>query len=160
MTLDKMIELAKDHATRVMVGSKAELTPAWLLITAKGDIEIFATPWGNNREKHLIIETMRDVMREKHATAYSMVTEAWMAHATAEEMKSGEYGGVPPSQRSDRQEAVAIMAANRDGEHRYQTLATVRGAEGKCVELRELSTTEDRFTGIFDNLLDDRRRAN
>jgi hypothetical protein len=142
-----------------MVGSSAELTPAWLLITVKGEIEIFATPWGNNRQKHLVIETMRDVMREKQATAYSMVTEAWLAHATAEEMRSSEYSGLPPSERSDRQEAVVIMAANKDGEHRYETLTTVRGPKGKCVELRQLSGTEDQFTGVFDNLLDDRRRA-
>jgi hypothetical protein len=159
MTLDDMVRLAREHATRVMVGSKAELTPAWLLITAKGDIEIFATPWGDDRQKRTVIEVMRDVMREKHATAYSMVTEAWMARATAEEAKSAEYSGLPPSQRADRQEAVVIMAANKDGEHRYETLATMRGDKGKCVELRQLSGTEDQFTGIFDNLLDDKRRA-
>jgi hypothetical protein len=158
MTLDEMVKLAREHATRVMVGLQDELTPAWLLITAKGDIEIFATPWGNNREKHLVIETMRDVMREKHAAAYSMLTEAWMLRVTGDAAK-GEYKGPMPSESPDRQECVVIMAANRDGEHRYETLETVRGAEGKCVELRQLSGTEDRFTGVFDNLLDDRRRA-
>jgi hypothetical protein len=159
MKLDEMVRHAREHASRVMVGSKAELTPAWALITAKGDIEIFATPWGNAREKHMVIETMRDVMREKRCTAYSMVTEAWLAHATAEEMKSAEYSGLPPSQRSDRREAVVIMAANKDGEHRYETLMTMRAGDGTCAELRPLSGSEDRFVGVFDNLLDDRRRA-
>ena len=161
MTLDEMVKLAREHATRVMVGLQDDLTPAWLLITAKGDIEIFMTPWGNDREKHLVIETMRDIMREKRATAYSMLTEAWMACATPEETKSGDYSGLPPSQRADRQECVVMMAADKAGDSRYQSLETVREAEGKCIELRQLSTVEDRFTGIFDNLLmDDRRRAN
>jgi hypothetical protein len=157
MTLDKMIELARDHANRVMVGSKAELTPAWLLITAKGDIEIFNTPWENTRQKYLIIETMRNVMREKHCTAHSIVTEAWSLHVTGDAAQ-GEYKGPMPSESPDRQECVVVMAANKD-EYRYQTLETVRAANGTCAELRQLSGIEDRFTGLFDNLLDDKRRA-
>lgn len=160
MTLEAMMRLARDQANRVMVGTKDELTPVWLLVTGAGKIEIFATPWGNTREKHVVIETMRDVMREKRVTAYSLLTEAWMARATPEEAKEGGYIGLPPSQRPDRMEAVVIMAANKSGEHRYESLQTMRAADGTCAELRQLSTTEDRFTGIFDNLLDDKRRAN
>jgi hypothetical protein len=159
MTLDKMIALAANHARTVMVDSKGELTPAWLVITDKGSIEIFATPWGNNREKHVVIETMRDVMREKHATAYSMVTEAWMLRVQGVGLTEENYTGPMPSESPDRQECVVVMAANKDGEHRYQTLETVRGDKGKCVELRVLSSVEDRFTGIFDNLLVDKKRA-
>ena len=40
------------------------------------------------------------------------------------------------------------------------TLQTVRAADGTCTELRALSAVEDRFTGVFDNLLDNKRRAN
>jgi hypothetical protein len=160
MTLDDMIRLAREHATRVMVGSKDELTPAWLVISGKGAIEIFATPWGNNLEKQLVIETMRDVMRENHATAYSMLTEAWMLRVHGVGITEENYKGPMPSESPDRQECVVIMAANRDGEHRYQSMETVRGDEGKCVELRPLSGSEDRFTGIFDNLLVNKRRAN
>jgi hypothetical protein len=158
MTLDDMIRLAREHANRIMVGTKEELSPAWLLITGKGAIEIFATPWGNNREKYIVIETMRDIMREKNATAYSMLTEAWMLRVQGVGITEENYKGPMPSESPDRQECVVMMAANRDGEHRYQTLETVRGAEGKCVELRPLSGTEDRFMGIFDNLLVDKRR--
>jgi hypothetical protein len=158
MTLDDMMKLATDQANRVMVGTKAELQPAWLLVTGKGDVEIFMTPWGNNREKHLVIETMRDVMREKRCTAYSMLTEAWMLRVQGVTDEK-EYTGPMPSESPDRQECVVAMAANKAGEHRYQTLETVRAADGTCSELRALSTVEDRFTGVFDNLLDDKRRA-
>jgi hypothetical protein len=162
MTLDEMVKLATDQANRVMVGTKDELTPVWLLVTGKGDkptdVTIYATPWGNTREKHLVIETMRDVMREKRCTAYSMLTEAWMLRVTGDAAK-GEYKGPMPSESPDRQECVVVMAANKDGEHRYHTLETVRAADGTCSELRQLSGAEDQFTGIFDNLLDRKERA-
>jgi hypothetical protein len=158
MTLDEMMQRAADQARLVMVGTKRELEPSWLLITGKGDVEIFMTPWGNDREKRMVIETMRDVMREKRCTAYSFLTEAWMAHATAEERKDGEYHGPPASERPDREECVMTMAANKAGEHRYQMFETVRGVDGTCAELRP-SSKEQQWTGIFDNLLDDKRRA-
>jgi hypothetical protein len=164
MTLDKMMELAKDQANRVMVGTKDELTPIWLLVTEKGDkpddVTVYATPWGNNREKHLVIETMRDVMRERRCTAYSMLTEAWMLRVQGVGITEENYTGPTPSESPDRQECVVAMAANKAGEHRYQTLQTVRAADGTCTELRALSAVEDRFTGVFDNLLDNKRRAN
>jgi hypothetical protein len=159
MTLDEMITLARDQALRVMVGTKAEIQPSWLLVTGKGDIEIFMTPWGNSREKRLVIETMRDVMREKRVSAYSMLTEAWMLRVPGVTSEK-EYTGPMPSESPDRQECVVMMAANKAGEHRYQTMETVRDAEGKCIELRQLSSVEDRFTGVFDNLLDKREKAN
>jgi hypothetical protein len=157
MTLDEMMQLAADQARRTMVGTKAELEPSWLLITGKGDVEIFMTPWGNTREKHLIIETMRDVMREKRCTAYSFLTEAWTATIKGDEAKR-PYDGPPPSERPDREECVVTMAANKAGEHRYQMFETVRGVDGTCAELRP-SSKEQQWTGIFDNLLDDKRRA-
>jgi hypothetical protein len=160
MSLDEMLTLAENQARTVMIGTKVELTPVWLMVTWDGKIEIFATPWGSDLEKRLAIEAMRLTMREKQVQAYSMLTEAWMARATPDEVKQQEYSGLPPSQRADRQEAVVIMAANRDGETRYRTLETVRARNGKCAELRQLSTEEHQFTGIFDNLLDDKRRAN
>jgi hypothetical protein len=159
MTLEDMVKLAEDQARRVMIGTKRELTPMWLLVTAKGDVEVFATPWGNNREKRLVIETMRDVMREKRATAYSMLTEAWMLRVQGVGITEENYTGPMPSESPDRQECIVVMAANRDGEHRYQTMETVRAADGTCAEFRSVSKPEDQFTGIFDNLLDDRKRA-
>jgi hypothetical protein len=120
MTLEGMMRLAENQARTVMVGSKAELTPAWLLITEAPAVEIFVTPWGNDREKRLVIETMRLVMKEKRCTAYSMLTEAWMLRIPGD--PSQDYTGPPPSQHKDRQECVVLMAANKAGEHRYQTL--------------------------------------
>jgi hypothetical protein len=162
MTLDKMVELAEDQARRVMVGTKDELTPVWLLVSGEGDkpddVMIFATPWSTNNEKRLVIASMRQIMKETRCTAYSMLTEAWMLRVMGDAAK-GEYKGPMPSESPDRQECVVVMAANSDGEHRYHTLETVRAADGTCTDLRQLSGAEDRFTGVFDNLLDRKERA-
>jgi hypothetical protein len=160
MTLDEMMGHAADQARRVMIGTKAELTPVWLLVTGRGEIEVFATPWGNNLEKRLTIETMREVMRETRCTAYSLLTEAWMLRVKGAALEDfDDYKGLRPSESPDRQECVVTMAANKAGEHRYATFETVRNAKGKCIELRPISTSEDRWTGVFGNLLAEKRTA-
>jgi hypothetical protein len=148
-TLDDLMRLAGDQARRVMVGTKEELEPAWLLVS-EGRAEVYQTPWNSDLEKRLVIETMRRIMKEERCTAYSLVTEAWMLRVDQPE---AEYTGPSPSQSPDRQECVVVMAANGEGEHRYRTFETVRAADGTCTELRDLSKSEDRFSGVFDNLL-------
>jgi hypothetical protein len=160
VTLDEMLTLAETQARTVMIGTQEELTPVWLMLGWDGNVEIVATPWFNDEQKHLVIEAMRLLMREKQVSAYSFLTEAWMARISGKEAGK-EYKGPPPSQRADRQEAVVVMAANRAGEHRYRNYETVRDKRGRCTELRRLGGAEDRISSyIFDNLLDDKRRAN
>ncbi len=160
MTLDEMMRLAEDQARRVLIGTKEELMPSWLMVDGVGKVQIFATPWRNTEEKHLTVEAMRLIMRQSQAQAYSLLTEAWMATVTGEEAKR-PYEGPPPSERPDRTEAVVVMAANRAGEHRYHTLRIVRGKKGVCDALERLDGSEDMFSStLFDNLLQDKERAN
>jgi hypothetical protein len=160
MTLDEMIQLAEDQARRTMIGTKEELAPMWLTLDVDGKVEIVATPWSGGHEKELTIELMRVSMRARQIVAYSLLTEAWMARASAEEVKTGGYIGKPPSERADRVEAVVAMAANKAGEHRYKNWQTIRDKKGRCKELRPLVGPEDQLMSIFDNLLDDHRRSN
>ena len=153
MTLEDMLNLAEQQAQRVLLGTKEELMPSWLLVTGKGAVEIYATPWSNTREKHLVTLCMKDIMREKHCTAYSLLVEAWMATVAGEEAKE-PYDGPPPSERPDRQECVVIMAVDHAGKHVHKHLMIKRDAEGRCAELRRLDGPEDKITSmIFDNLL-------
>lgn len=154
MTLEEMVNLAEQQAQRVLLGTKEELMPSWLLVTGRGDVEIYATPWSNTREKNLVTLCMKDIMREKHCTAYSLLVEAWMATVTGDEAKK-PYDGPPPSQRSDRQECVVITAADHAGQHAHKHLQIERDAEGRCAKLTRLDGPEDKITSeIFDNLLD------
>lgn len=154
ITLDQMIKTAEDQARRVLIGTKEELVPAWVMVSL-GKAEIVATPWDGYINKQLVIEAMRALMRERQVQAYSLVVEAWFVTANAID---DEYTGPPPSERTDRKECVVAMAANKAGEHRHLHLEIIRDKKGRCVELRRLSP-EDRITSwIFDNLLDDGRR--
>jgi hypothetical protein len=159
MDLENMIKLAEDQARRVLIGTREELTPIWL-VQSEGKVEVTATPWANNDQKRMTVEFMRRRMREQNATAYSLLTEAWYSVISVLEAAK-EYTGPPPSERADRKEAVVAMAADRDGKHIYRHWEIIRDHQGRTRELRRLDGPEDRISsGIFDNLLDDRRRAN
>jgi hypothetical protein len=159
MTLEEMVGLAEDHARRILVGTKEELLPQWLIVGADDKIEIWATPWSSASEKRLVVEAMRSTLRQGHAKAYSLLVEAWYSVLPASEAPT-EYTGPPPSERPDRQEAVVVTAANREGEVVYRQWEIVRSSKGggKCIDLRRLDGPEDRMTSaLFDNLLDERK---
>jgi hypothetical protein len=155
MTLDEMVKLAEEQARRVLIGTREQLLPSWLLASL-GDVLIVATPWGNDDDKHLVIRAMREVMQEKQVHAYSILTEAWMVHERipdGQTADSFEYRGLPPRERPDRLEAVMITAEDRYGGHRNRSFEILRDKKGRCVELKRLDGAEDRIEGIFDGLL-------
>lgn len=157
ITLEKMIGLALQQAERVLIGTKEELVPSWLLVTGEGKVEIFATPWRNTQEKHLTVAAMREVMSNRQCTAYSLLTEAWYSRLPASEAGK-EYTGPPPSERPDRQEAVVVTAANHWGQTVFRQWEIVRDQKGRTRELRRLDGPEDLMTSaLFDNLLESRR---
>jgi hypothetical protein len=157
MTLDDMVSLAEDQARRVLIGTKEKLMPQWLLASLDRTT-IYATPWGGNDEKHLVIAAMGHLMRAEQVHAYSLLVEAWFA---VEKLAPGEkaperaadYKGPPVSERPDRRECVVITAENRYGEHRNAHLEIIRDKKGRCAELKRFDGPEDRITGIFDGLL-------
>jgi hypothetical protein len=157
VTVEQLISLAETQAKNVLIGTKEELTPAWLVVDWTGNVEIFATPWQNNEEKHLVTVVMREIMRARQAQAYSLLVEAWFARVPQEEMGK-EYTGPSPSQRDDRSEGVVAVAVHRDGQQAHRHWEIVRSEGGACVELRRLDGPEDRISStLFDNLLDDGR---
>jgi hypothetical protein len=158
MDLEEMIRLAEEQARRVLVGTKEQLIPQWLLASLDRTM-IVATPWGGDDEKHLVIGVMRAMMREEQVHAYSLLVEAWFAHEKVPEGTSPDsfkYRGLPPSQRPDRKESVVAMATNRYGKHLHRHWEIVRGKKGKCVDLKRMDGPEDQISGIFDNLLGER----
>jgi len=154
MTLDDMIRLAEDQARRVLIGTKEELAPMWMLRGLDGSVEIIATPWGGPEQKHLTVEAMRSVMRKRQIIAYSLLVEAWFAHAERDEVNAdGTIKGPMPSQRPDRKECVCILAQDHYGARRNLHLEIIRDKSGRCAELRKMTGAEDVITGIFDDLL-------
>lgn len=154
-----MVDLAEQQARRILLGTKEELIPQWLLASLDG-VEIVATPWGGGNEKYLAIEVMRNMMRAKQVHAYSLLVEAWFVNEKVPEGQTPEgvkYRGPPPSERPDRKESVCAMAANRYGKHLHRHWEIIRDKKGRCAELRLMTEYEDRISGIFDSLLDEVR---
>jgi hypothetical protein len=155
MTLDEMVKLAEDQARRILIGTREELTPMWLL-SRPGEVRVVATPWGDNDQKHLTVLAMRAMMREEQVHAYSFLVEAWSVHERTPKgttSENFEYSGPPPSERPDRSEAVMITAEDRYGGHRNRSFEIIRDKKGRCAELKRLDHPEDTITGIFDGLL-------
>lgn len=161
MTLDDMMQLAEDQARRILLRTRAELIPQWVYVKGDGNVNIVATPWHNNHEKHLAVELMRKAMKLDQATAYSLLVEAWFKQIEGPEAQK-PYTGPPPSELPDRKEAVVISAADREGNSLHRHFEIIRDHQARCIELKRMDWPEDRITSaVFDNLLaDDRGRSN
>jgi hypothetical protein len=132
--LDALLELAGDHARRVLVEMKeAELTPTFLMIT---DRETIFTPalWRDEREKAAILAAVRAIMKKRGVVRYSMVSEAWTA-MQPEGWKPGMPQGPLPGDRPDRKEVVIAIAADK-ATSKSRTWDIIRGESGSIVELR------------------------
>jgi hypothetical protein len=79
-TLQDLIKVAGMHARAVMIELNQGLMPTWLYWGETGAI-IMGTPWDSEIEKKVMAMAVRRAMLKDNATAYSMVTEAWVASA-------------------------------------------------------------------------------
>lgn len=80
-TVDKLILLAEQQARNVLLVMRQTLLPTWVIIDAKGQPHVHATPWESDRDKRLAELAMKLEMRVCKARAYSFLTEAWAAKA-------------------------------------------------------------------------------
>jgi len=119
--LNKLIELAHSHAAAVLLAQKRrELLPTWMLLNAKGEAHIEATPWRDDKEKRLAEIFMKLQMRKHGTVAYSFVTEAWAAIAP-EGWRPGQPRTFPePRKDPTRREMVIALACTAD-EHRMKS---------------------------------------
>ncbi len=159
MTLEEMMRLGEGQARRVLIGTKEDLLPSWMLADGEGKVTIVATPWRNNDEKHMVAEVMREAMRGLRIDAYTVLIEVWLLRVQGPPPK--EYKGPAPMDSPDREEAVVLIGVNRDGRRLHQSWITKRDADGVCVALEPMGETNEQLTSdIFDNLLVDKPVAN
>jgi hypothetical protein len=113
--LDQLIELAGTQARGVLVElGLPQLVPSWVLINKKGQFNVVTTAWKDDEQKELARKAIRQHMRQHRTTTYSVVFEAWAAHAPSdwnpdEELQPWEHA----SERPDRWEVVIAIACNR-----------------------------------------------
>jgi hypothetical protein len=107
-TLNALLDLAEEQARTIILKLHHELMPSWLLIDPDGTPRVIATPWNSDLEKRVAEMALRQKMKRQKTVAYSVVTEAWLAH------QKGPYkpGDKRPMDRADRQEVVVAIASD------------------------------------------------
>jgi hypothetical protein len=131
-SVEAMLNATTERAQDMIIGRGTDevLTPTWTMVTVKGQMVVFATPFdGGDGYKDIIAEAM-------------------------EEWDKGDRR--PPSEREDRIEVVLITVADKSGSW-VRTLEMVRDWEtGKVIELKQQKEFKDEaHEGRFANLLAD-----
>ena len=152
--LDKLIQLAVEHAERVLIGHPgASILPSFVVETGDGQLAIIATPWANERDKQITVLALRATMRKAGVVRYSFISEAWMAIAPAgTEHKTRLADHEMPANRPDRVEVVIISASDAK-EVRSVMLRIIRGEAGTVVRLDRDQADAKAVKGRFVDLL-------
>jgi hypothetical protein len=120
-TLDQLVTHAKGLIQSVYDQSddpKNELTTMFVAVAPDG-LMVVATPFvGDSKEqvnqcKDGVCRAMAMLFAAKHVTHYVMISECWVAEVDAKH--NPELMDVPPSERNDRREVVAIIGADKSG---------------------------------------------
>lgn len=147
--LDVLVDLACDHAKGVMVGKQGNLIPVILAFDRSGDVLVVDCRWANDEERGAIARAARHIMRERGVTAYSFVSEMWMA-VPPPGWKPGDRLAERPKDRLDRMEGVVALATDGVNEA-YGAWRTMRAEGGRCIELKPMPAC--RFTSPWAHLL-------
>ena len=73
-----LLDLAYEHARRMLRDEPWELPPSWLLARRDGQIAMAVTPFGDTAAKDAAAAGMRRMMRDNDVIAYCHLAEAWM----------------------------------------------------------------------------------
>lgn len=159
--VDKLIDLAQDQAKLVLLNTKRQLIPIFVLIGADG-IRFCPCNWGNDAEKEATVNAVRQEIRKHQIFAYSLLTEAWSVVRDSNSWPYQPDERVPdaerPKEQVDRREMVIASAVHRDGVKRVALWWIERDAFGNCSNLREEQSERDAPStsyGWMDNLFTD-----
>jgi hypothetical protein len=148
VTLQALVDMAGAQARKIMVGTKEELMPCFLLQT-ETEVHILGTPWADSSQKAALIEEVRRWAKKIGAVRYSFLCEAWQAKVVDENDER------PASERPDREEIV--MAVASDGKETVRAQWAIKRQDGVCVGLEKDPTD---IVVLYDrmNILDQETR--
>lgn len=149
LSLEELVDLAEQHARVVLVELQQGLRPAFLVVTPS-TVEVFGieADFDDHRMKEAVSRSMRALMREKGAVAYSFVSEAWMAIRKVGDPEPENVRDLP-----DKVEIVQIVAHDDKGAGMSRMLRIVRDDAGKVTDLVDRKQGRDGVTGRFSDLL-------
>src|SRR5688500_10431927 len=86
---DRFMAKAYEQASAFLIGKpNAEIAPTWATLAGNGQVAIVVTPFGDEKTKDFVAQTMRQCMRGVKATSYTFMSEAWMAAVTKEQWET------------------------------------------------------------------------
>jgi hypothetical protein len=157
--LETLTERAYDYAAKTILGKKAQVLTAFVLLkedpfSKENMTEIIGTPWKNDEEKkEAILAIGMTIIRSKEPVqAYSMVTECWTSSYKADEKKRASRPEFDPQRRE------CVMCVVSTGTRRKFSSWTIqRDAKGNCAELipnKEPGTFESWMTSALDKAME------
>ena len=157
VSLDTLLDQAESNARRILVGTREELMPVWVILNEEDEATIAGTPWHNDDEKIVLMAAMQEEMRKMGATAYVVTIEYWftdMPFAYTSKIDPMNFRPlVMPRNDPKRREGIVFQACNK-AESRIRTCEILRDKKGRCAELKRLDGAQDKFEGpMVRNLL-------
>lgn len=150
--LDVLINLAGEHARRILIEQKqSALRPMFLFVTPAGRTIVPCDAYMDSGDaKEALAESMRALMREQGAVAYSFISEAWMATVPSSSPLPRDVRSRP-----DRIEIVYAVAFDAAGDARSACWRMIRDPHRKILALEPepMPTGPDVLAGRFANLL-------
>lgn len=129
-SLQAMLEHTFDYAADYICSSQADLLGAFIIETEDGQLMYVLAPWHGDAERAAILDAIHTLLRDRRATRYAVLNEAWMARSI-----DPNYARI--ADRPDRIEVLLVAAASRDGEKLFAMAPIVRNDAGKrCLDER------------------------
>jgi len=111
-SLRQLFEIGCKNAARLF-RDEGSVMPIWHAVPgdAKANHLLIATPWGDDDEKEIALDVVRDMFKEHQVQRFVCVVEAWVVKGADPKALFAER----PSQHPDRREVIRIQAEDRDG---------------------------------------------
>lgn len=149
-------KIADHHAMWYQNNPDGEFRPLLMVLCENGDlIPILVAGFGEDEEKTVFCEQMRETFKKWRVKSYVFAMEAWMSSMSVSDLN--EDGTIDssksPSKQPDRKEVVFTIAVDKDGNKAQNCLEIIRDYQGKphLIPLDALSGVD--FAGRFAELL-------
>jgi hypothetical protein len=101
--MKELLEMMSDFAEHTFA-TQGSLMPMFHGMTADDKGIVLMTPWGDEDEKAILVERVRQIFAEHKVVRYAMLSEVWIATHQGPGMPT-----VMPRDRPDREEAVTLL---------------------------------------------------
>lgn len=120
-------------------------------------IDIFITPWSDDREKMAACAMIRKHLQKTGALRYVLLAESWLSNEAFDE--EGEWQR--PSEQPDRREALIAIGVNADGSMEFRQAEIVINDNNERIldEVKRISTDDPNhpvMNGLMASLFTDR----